>query len=148
LQCFDHQEQGAQLALFEPGAQAVAQLFHAECSQRVWIQPQVDQRLACQLLDPPQDCPLLLFGAMGGGKGPRKGMDLLLAALAHLRSEPSLQSMQLLVFGQLAPQAPPQLGFPVHYTGQEAHACGTPVVAFITSGLRDIVADRVTGAVP
>ena len=31
-------------------------------------------------------------------------------------------------------------------TASEAHACGTPVVAFNTSGLRDIVDDRVTGA--
>lgn len=31
-------------------------------------------------------------------------------------------------------------------TGMEAHACGTPVVAFRTGGLTDIVEDRVTGA--
>ena len=137
----------------------------------------VDQRLARQLIGIKQNCPLILFGAIGGGKDPNKGFDLLLAALAHLRNEPSLQNLQLMVFGQLAPQSPPQLDFPLHYTGHlhddlslrilysaadvmvvpsrqeafgqtasEAHACGTPVVAFNTSGLRDIVDDRVTGA--
>ncbi len=77
----------------------------------------IEQRLARQLLGVPQDCPLLLFGAMGGGNDPRKGIDLLLAALAQLRAEPTLQTLQLVVFGQCAPQSPPQLGFPVHYTG-------------------------------
>jgi hypothetical protein len=40
----------------------------------------------------------------------------LLAVLAHLRSESNLQNLQLVVFGQLVPQSPPQLGFPVQYT--------------------------------
>jgi glycosyltransferase involved in cell wall biosynthesis len=137
----------------------------------------IDQLQARHLLGLPQDCPLLLFGAMGGGTDPRKGIDLLLAALDQLRAEPNLQSLQLVVFGQCAPQSPPQLGFPVHYTGHlhddlslralysaadvmvipsrqenlpntglEAHACGTPVAAFSTGGLPDIVSDRVTGA--
>ena len=77
----------------------------------------IDQRLARKLLGLPQDCPLLLFGAMGGGKDPRKGGDLLLAALAQLCCESSLHNLQVVVFGQLAPQTPPQLGFPVNYTG-------------------------------
>jgi glycosyltransferase involved in cell wall biosynthesis len=137
----------------------------------------IDQLLARQLLGLPQDCPLLLFGAIGGGSDHHKGFDLLLAALAHLRCEHSLEALQLVVFGQLAPQSQPKLGFPVHYTGHlhddfslrayysaadvmvvpsrqeafgqtasESHACGTPVVAFNTGGLTDIVAHRVTGA--
>lgn len=137
----------------------------------------IDQHLARQLLGLPQDCPLLLFGAMGGGNDPRKGIDLLLVALTQLRTEGNLQDLELVVFGQHAPKSPPQIGFPVHYTGHlhddlslrllycaadvfvipsrqdnlpntgiEAHACGTPVVAFNTCGLPDIVDDRVTGA--
>ena len=77
----------------------------------------INQCLARQLLGLPQDCPLLLFGAMGGSNDPRKGVDLLFSALAQLRSEISLQNLQLVVFGQLAPQFPHHLGFPIHYTG-------------------------------
>lgn len=77
----------------------------------------IDQCLARQLMGLPQDRQLLLFGAMGGGRDRRKGLDLLLAALEHLQAEPNLQNLQLVVLGQLAPQSPPQLGFPIHYTG-------------------------------
>lgn len=148
--------------------------IHYSLDTNSW-QP-IDQPLARQLMDLPQDCPILLFGATSGGTDPRKGFDLLLTALAQLGSEPSLQSMQLVVFGQLAPQSPPQLGFPVHYTGHlhddlslralysaadamvipsrqdnlpntgvEAHACATPVIAFNTGGLPDIVEHKCTG---
>lgn len=138
----------------------------------VW-QP-MEKTLARQLLHLPPDVPLLLFGAMGGAQDPRKGFDLLQAALNHLRGQ--LLGLELVVFGQLAPKTPVGLGFPVHYTGHlhddvslrllysaadamvipsrqdnlpntgvEAHACGLPVVAFNTCGLADIVKNKVTG---
>lgn len=47
----------------------------------------IDQRFARQLVDLAQNRSLLLFGAMGGGKDPRKGADLLPASLSKLCSE-------------------------------------------------------------
>jgi glycosyltransferase involved in cell wall biosynthesis len=75
----------------------------------------LDQKLARKMLHLPCDVPLLLFGAMGGGQDPRKGYDLLLKALTQLSEK--ITDLELVVFGQLEPSNPPDLGFPIHYTG-------------------------------
>ena len=71
----------------------------------------VDQRIARSLLGLPQDEPLVLFGAMGGGKQPLKGFDLLLKALEHLADV--RKDLHLVIFGENAPRDPLPLTFPI-----------------------------------
>jgi len=132
------------------------------------------QALARKLFGLPEEGPLLLFGALGGSRDPRKGWDLLEAALRQLAS--TLPGLQAVVFGQSQPADPPRLGLPLHYVGAlhddqslallyaaadvmvvpsrmdnlpqtatEAQSCGVPVVAFNATGLPDVVDHQHTG---
>ena len=134
----------------------------------------VDKLLARQKLNLPPTTPILLFGAVGGDEDPRKGFDLLRDALQHLRARvnglelvvfgqlaPSQETtlgfpvrhtgylhddkkLRLLYSAADAVAVPSRLET-FGQTASEAHACGTPVVAFNTGGLADIVAHRETG---
>ncbi len=120
----------------------------------------------------PENVNLILFGAPGGGKDPRKGYDLLLKALEYLE----IKNAELVIFGQSKPKENQNLKIPIHYMGEifddknlqeiysaadvmvvpsrqdnlpntalEAQACGTPVVSFNTGGLPDIISHQKTG---
>jgi glycosyltransferase involved in cell wall biosynthesis len=81
----------------------------------------VDMRQARTLLNLSLEPPLVLFGAMGGTHDTRKGANLLFRALQLLSQQVSgsdLADLQLVVFGQSRPSEPPQLGFPIHFTGR------------------------------
>jgi glycosyltransferase involved in cell wall biosynthesis len=134
----------------------------------------IDKKLAREKLGLPLGVPLILFGAIGGAADPRKGFDLLQAALQLLSNVRS--DLELVVFGQDAPDQAVDLGFPVHYLGHlsseaemqmaysaadvlvapsiqevfgqtasEAHACACPAVAFEGTGLADVIEHQKTG---
>jgi len=77
----------------------------------------MDKKIARTKLNLPNNVPLILFGAMGGKKDPRKGFDLLIASLKYLKDDPKAKRPELVIFGQNKPKSPPNLGFPIHYLG-------------------------------
>lgn len=77
----------------------------------------MDKKNACRKLNLPDKVSLILFGALGGKKDPRKGFDLLISALKHLENQLKAKKVELAIFGQSKPKSPPNLGLPTHYLG-------------------------------
>jgi glycosyltransferase involved in cell wall biosynthesis len=77
----------------------------------------MDKKNACRKLNLPDKVSLILFGALGGKKDPRKGFDLLISALKQLENQPKAKKIELAIFGQSKPKSSLSLGFPTHYIG-------------------------------
>jgi glycosyltransferase involved in cell wall biosynthesis len=135
----------------------------------------LNRRLVRESLNLPQNKQLVLFGAMQGTDDRWKGFPLLVLALQSLSKSEWQDKIELLVFGSSQPENPINVGFKTHYLGRlkdeslakvyaaadvmvvpsryeafgqtasEALACGTPVVAFDVTGLKDIVDQQQNG---
>lgn len=134
----------------------------------------IDCKLARMQMGLPLNKKLICFGAMGGAQTELKGFDLLCKALeslrgkvddlelvifgqsrpehtpdlgfplhytGHLSDEAKLQSIYSAVDAFIIPSRMDNLP----NTGVESMACGTPVVAFDTCGLKDIVTHQENG---
>ena len=77
----------------------------------------IKKETARKILKLPQNIPLILFGADGGGGDPRKGFDLLLEGLEFLKIKNTNKNLELIVFGQNKPLRQKDYSFPVHYLG-------------------------------
>ena len=134
----------------------------------------VDKILARRLLNFSSDKPLVLFGAMRGAQSYIKGFDLLREALVHLRDNRSDLQIAIfgqsspekpedlgfpvhylghlyddlalrILYSAADVMVIPSRQDNLPNTGVESLACGTPVVAFDTCGLPDIVSHMKTG---
>jgi len=135
----------------------------------------LNRLLLRESLNLPQNKQLVLFGAMQGTDARWKGFPLLVPALQSLSKSGWQDRIELLVFGSSQPENPIDVGFKTHYLGRledeclakvyaaadvmvvpsryeafgqtasEALACGTPVVAFDVTGLKDIVDPQQNG---
>lgn len=72
----------------------------------------------CRLaLNLPSDKKIILFGAMGGGRDPNKGYDLLITALDELSSNVNIDDVLCVIFGQSKPLQAPELPFKTQWAG-------------------------------
>lgn len=78
----------------------------------------LDKEFSRKSLNLPQNKKLLLFGAMGATKDPRKGFPFAQEALQKIAKEKQYQDVELVVFGASAPQEQENLGFKMHYLGR------------------------------
>ncbi|MDB9315909.1 glycosyltransferase family 4 protein [Spirulina sp. CS-785/01] len=78
----------------------------------------ITRSLVRQILNLPTNKKLILFGAMGATRDPRKGFSYLQEALQKLSYTTHSDSIELLIFGASQPTNPPQLGFSTRYLGR------------------------------
>ncbi|HIF9430778.1 TPA: glycosyltransferase [Photobacterium damselae] len=133
----------------------------------------MDKKIARELLNLPLDKHLIGFGAMGGGKDYNKGYDLLEMSLKELSSSNNYQciifgqsspknkpnlGLPVKYIGHLSDDITlaifynaidvmvvPSRQEAFGQTASEAQSCGTPVVAFNTTGLVDVIEHKTTG---
>lgn len=123
----------------------------------------------------PSAIPTVAFGAVGGGRDPRKGYDLFIETLHHLKHRG--MTLRVILFGDQACDYYPEPPMPTVKLGRlddealrmvysssaivcvcsridnspmvvlEAMACETPVIAFGVGGVSELIVDGVTGFV-
>ncbi|HIF9066814.1 TPA: glycosyltransferase family 4 protein [Photobacterium damselae] len=133
----------------------------------------IDKKIARELLNLPLEGKLVGFGALGGSKDLRKGFDLLEEALKKLSFKEDYRCVVFgqstpkkvpnlgvpinyighlndditlaLFYNAIDVMVVPSRQENLPQTATESQACGTPVVAFNTTGFPDAIEHKVTG---
>ena len=136
--------------------------------------PQAEDSIRARF-DFPEDCIVLLFGAVAATDNKRKGFDLLTTVLQRLKADIGGREVRLVIFGTEEERIVRRHGIVTHElsyvpeeslirlyatgdamlvpsrednlpnTVMEALACGTPCVAFNLGGLSDMILSRENG---
>lgn len=77
----------------------------------------LDKMSARDRLNLNKHTPLLLFGAIGGSKDPRKGFDLLMEALSFIEKNLQIKNLEIVVFGEKLRKLKTKTNFLIHYMG-------------------------------
>lgn len=77
----------------------------------------INKQICREILNLPQDIPLIGFGAVTGTNDPRKGFDLLLDAINHISDSNQLPNLACVVVGQSKPIQNLSINIPIHYMG-------------------------------
>ena len=91
------------------------EVVHYPLNTEVW--KPFPKNIAREMFNLPKNVPLLLFGAEKGTFNHRKGFDLLLESLRILSNGSEIDNLELVIFGQSAPEKSINLDYPVHYMG-------------------------------
>jgi glycosyltransferase involved in cell wall biosynthesis len=75
----------------------------------------LDKYISRKKLNLPQKSKLIIFGAIGGTKDPRKGFKLLRLALKHLKNLSSYNDTNLIIFGGIDKNIYSQIDFKIHH---------------------------------
>ena len=78
----------------------------------------INQKVAREQLNLPQDKKLVFFGAAKATSDKRKGFDLLQKALQYLSKSGYHDELELVIFGASRLDNPPEFGFQEHYLGR------------------------------
>ena len=76
-----------------------------------------DKTLAKELLGLPTDKQLILYGAIGSMRDPRKGFSKLVESLTHFCQRNRPQRIELVIFGDTPRQTAPTAGLKTHFLG-------------------------------